>query len=120
MLPQVHLSLPASIFCSLPMPATAAAAAAAAPAFCCSLLFTRSGVFGSGLVTLSRHAIVRHGFWRYAAGGFATNIGCGDYYAGKGALGGGWQSSIVEKAAAASWPVKQRAGLVHGAAAQRC
>ncbi|KAF6255870.1 Endonuclease/exonuclease/phosphatase [Scenedesmus sp. NREL 46B-D3] len=47
----------------------------------------RSGVFGSGLVTLSRHAIVRHGFWRYAAGGFATSIGCGDYYAGKGV---GW------------------------------
>jgi hypothetical protein len=38
-------------------------------------------------VTLSRHAISRHGFWRYAAGGFATNIGCGDYYAGKGV---GW------------------------------
>ncbi|WIA29868.1 hypothetical protein OEZ86_012337 [Tetradesmus obliquus] len=47
----------------------------------------RSGVFGSGLVTLSRHAISRHCFWRYAAGGFATNISCGDYYAGKGV---GW------------------------------
>lgn len=44
----------------------------------------RSGVFGSGLVTLSRHPIIRHHFWRYAAGGFASSIGCGDYYAGKG------------------------------------
>ena len=44
----------------------------------------RSGMFGSGLVTLSRHPIVRHQFWRYAAGGFATAISCGDYYAGKG------------------------------------
>lgn len=44
----------------------------------------RSGVFGAGLVTLSRHPIIRHGFWRYAASGFATSISCGDYYAGKG------------------------------------
>jgi sphingomyelin phosphodiesterase 2 len=42
-------------------------------------------MFGSGLVTLSRYPIVRHQFWRYAAGGFATAISCGDYYAGKGA-----------------------------------
>lgn len=42
-------------------------------------------MFGSGLVTLSRHPILRHQFWRYAAGGFATAISCGDYYAGKGA-----------------------------------
>lgn len=45
----------------------------------------RAGIFGSGLVTLSRHAILRHGFWRYAAAGYATSISCGDYYAGKGA-----------------------------------
>jgi hypothetical protein len=52
-------------------------------------------VFGSGLVTLSRHSISRHGFWRYAAGGFATNIGCGDYYAGKGAGRGWYQDEYV-------------------------
>jgi sphingomyelin phosphodiesterase 2 len=47
----------------------------------------RSGIFGAGLVTLSRHPIIRHQFWRYAAAGFASSIGCGDYYAGKGV---GW------------------------------
>lgn len=45
-------------------------------------------MFGSGLVTLSRFPIIRHQFWRYAAGGFATAISCGDYYAGKGARAG--------------------------------
>ena len=39
-------------------------------------------MFGSGLVTLSRHPILRHQFWRYAAGGFATAISCVDFYAG--------------------------------------
>eukprot|EP00878_Enallax_costatus_P034654 GHUV01038440.1.p2 GENE.GHUV01038440.1~~GHUV01038440.1.p2 ORF type:complete len:122 (+),score=40.74 GHUV01038440.1:259-624(+) len=46
----------------------------------------RSGMFGAGLVTLSRHPIIRHQFWRYAAAGFASSVTCGDYYAGKGAL----------------------------------
>jgi sphingomyelin phosphodiesterase 2 len=45
----------------------------------------RSGIFGAGLVTLSRHPILRHAFWRYAAGGYACAIACGDYYAAKGA-----------------------------------
>jgi hypothetical protein len=48
-------------------------------------------MFGSGLVTLSRYPIIRHQFWRYAAGGFATAISCGDYYAGKGV----WQLKAV-------------------------
>eukprot|EP00775_Hariotina_reticulata_P003116 gene3116-3394_t len=47
----------------------------------------RSGRFGSGLVTLSRHPIIRHGYWRYASAGYATAISCGDFYAGKGV---GW------------------------------
>lgn len=45
----------------------------------------RSGVFGAGLVTLSRWPIVRHAFWKYAASGFASALACGDFYAGKGA-----------------------------------
>jgi hypothetical protein len=44
----------------------------------------RSGRFGSGLVTLSRHPIIRHGHWRFASAGYATAISCGDFYAGKG------------------------------------
>jgi hypothetical protein len=63
---------------------------------CASHIPIRSGVFGSGLVTLSCHAITRHGFWRYAAGGFATNIGCGDYYAGKGVRQGQQQCGICQ------------------------
>lgn len=44
----------------------------------------KSGLFGSGLVTLSRFPVVDTGFWRYAAGGDAADVTLGDYYAGKG------------------------------------
>jgi sphingomyelin phosphodiesterase 2 len=44
----------------------------------------RSGVFGSGLVTMSRHPIREHAFWQYACAGFPLGISHGDYYAGKG------------------------------------
>eukprot|EP00798_Chlamydomonas_sp_ICE-L_P032240 gene32239-16805_t len=44
----------------------------------------RSGMFGSGLVTLSRYPIVESGFWRYSSAGDPAAISCGDFYAGKG------------------------------------
>ena len=44
----------------------------------------RSGLFGSGLVTMSRHPIAEHGFWQYAAAGFPLALHCGDFYAKKG------------------------------------
>lgn len=49
----------------------------------CTITF-RSGTFGAGLVTLSRHAITQYGFWQYAAAGSAFAFYCGDYYATKG------------------------------------
>lgn len=47
----------------------------------------RAGVFGAGLLTLSRWPITTRGFWRYAAAGFASAVSCGDFYAAKGV---GW------------------------------
>jgi len=46
----------------------------------------RSGMFGSGLVTMSRHPITELGFWLYAAAGNAHAVVHGDFYAGKGEL----------------------------------
>eukprot|EP00197_Chlamydomonas_leiostraca_P002447 CAMPEP_0202859754 /NCGR_PEP_ID=MMETSP1391-20130828/1736_1 /ASSEMBLY_ACC=CAM_ASM_000867 /TAXON_ID=1034604 /ORGANISM="Chlamydomonas leiostraca, Strain SAG 11-49" /LENGTH=527 /DNA_ID=CAMNT_0049538823 /DNA_START=99 /DNA_END=1682 /DNA_ORIENTATION=+ len=47
----------------------------------------KSGVFGAGLVTVSRYPIVEHGFQCYASAGDPAAIHCGDFYAGKGV---GW------------------------------
>ncbi|KAJ9525799.1 hypothetical protein QJQ45_009322 [Haematococcus lacustris] len=47
----------------------------------------KSGMFGSGLVTLSRHPILAWGFQRYAASGDPAALLCGDFYAAKGV---GW------------------------------
>jgi sphingomyelin phosphodiesterase 2 len=44
----------------------------------------KSGTFGSGLLTLSRHPIVASGFHRYSGAGDALAILCGDYLAAKG------------------------------------
>lgn len=44
----------------------------------------RSGMFGSGLVTLSRHPIRQMGFFKYAASGSALELHKGDFHAGKG------------------------------------
>lgn len=53
----------------------------------------KSGIFGSGLVTMSRHPIAESGFWRYAAAGDPAAFSCGDFYAGKGALA--WQDACL-------------------------
>ncbi|KAG2429655.1 hypothetical protein HYH02_013994 [Chlamydomonas schloesseri] len=44
----------------------------------------RSGIFGSGLLTLSRYPITDTDFHMYMAAGDPASIGCGDYYAAKG------------------------------------
>ncbi|PNW79113.1 hypothetical protein CHLRE_09g401145v5 [Chlamydomonas reinhardtii] len=44
----------------------------------------RSGIFGSGLLTLSRYPITETDFHLYMAAGDPASIGCGDYYAAKG------------------------------------
>ncbi|KXZ48237.1 hypothetical protein GPECTOR_29g18 [Gonium pectorale] len=47
----------------------------------------RSGVFGSGLLTLSRHPITEAAFHQYTCAGDPASIHCGDYLAAKGV---GW------------------------------
>ncbi|GIL78649.1 hypothetical protein Vretifemale_8059, partial [Volvox reticuliferus] len=47
----------------------------------------RSGVFGSGLLTLSRYPIVEAAFHQYHCAGDPFSINCGDYLAAKGV---GW------------------------------
>ncbi len=44
----------------------------------------RSGMFGSGLVTMARHPITQMAFWAYAASGISHAVHQGDFYAGKG------------------------------------
>ncbi|KAG2429617.1 hypothetical protein HXX76_010849 [Chlamydomonas incerta] len=44
----------------------------------------RSGIFGAGLLTLSRYPITDTDFHLYMAAGDPASIGCGDYYAAKG------------------------------------
>ncbi|GMH33899.1 hypothetical protein BSKO_01733 [Bryopsis sp. KO-2023] len=44
----------------------------------------KSGIFGSGLITLSRFPIVRSKFWAYQVAGDPLKIHVGDYYASKG------------------------------------
>ena len=47
-------------------------------------LFPRSGIFGSGLVTLTRWPILDSSFHLYSAAGDALALHCGDYLAAKG------------------------------------
>ena len=44
----------------------------------------RSGIFGSGLITLSRWPILETAFHQYSAPGDALALTCGDYLAVKG------------------------------------
>ena len=44
----------------------------------------RSGIFGSGLITLSRWPILETAFHQYSAPGDALALTCGDYLAAKG------------------------------------
>jgi sphingomyelin phosphodiesterase 2 len=47
-------------------------------------LHFKSGLFGSGLVTLSRYPIVHTSFHCYSTAGDPMAFACGDFYAGKG------------------------------------
>ena len=47
-------------------------------------LHFKSGLFGSGLVTLSRYPIVHTSFHCYSTAGDPIALACGDFYAGKG------------------------------------